>query len=288
MTIEELHDEIIAIDAIYPNTITNIASQIHTIKIPSHELVSIQLNFPINYPDSKPELLQIINDNASRFPDTNYLERNATEILEKVFTSGKVVLFELLTELQEFFDKYLEEHPENEPRPVEKKVEKERSVTPKIEALVEVIDPTIGWLQSDPIIDRNSTFIAYARRVNNLQDAQDLLINLVTDKKISKATHNISSWRIKMDNGVSYQDWDDDGETAAGSRLLHLLQMMDVWNILIVVSRWYGGIHLGPDRFKHINSAARDVIIKGNFDNVSGNANANENNTNNNTKKKKK
>jgi hypothetical protein len=26
------------------------------------------------------------------------------------------------------------------------------------------------------------------------------------------------------------------------------------------VSRWYGGIHLGPDRFKHINNCARNVL----------------------------
>lgn len=41
--------------------------------------------------------------------------------------------------------------------------------------------------------------------------------------------------------------------------------MMDVWNIMVVVCRWFGGTHIGADRFKHINSCARDAIIKGNF-----------------------
>ena len=27
-----------------------------------------------------------------------------------------------------------------------------------------------------------------------------------------------------------------------------------------MVSRWYGGVHLGPDRFRHINNAARAAI----------------------------
>jgi len=31
---------------------------------------------------------------------------------------------------------------------------------------------------------------------------------------------------------------------------------------MVVVSRWYGGIHLGPDRFKHINNAARELMVK--------------------------
>ena len=29
---------------------------------------------------------------------------------------------------------------------------------------------------------------------------------------------------------------------------------------VVVVTRWYGGIHLGPDRFKHINNAARTLL----------------------------
>lgn len=41
--------------------------------------------------------------------------------------------------------------------------------------------------------------------------------------------------------------------------------MMDAWNVVVVVSRWFGGTHLGPDRFKHINTAARDAVLKGNF-----------------------
>ncbi len=36
-------------------------------------------------------------------------------------------------------------------------------------------------------------------------------------------------------------------------------------NVLVVVSRWYGGIHLGPDRFKHINQAGRDALEVGGF-----------------------
>lgn len=47
---------------------------------------------------------------------------------------------------------------------------------------------------------------------------------------------------------------------AAGGRLLHLLQMVDARNVCVVVSRWYGGILLGPARFTHINNAARELL----------------------------
>jgi len=60
---------------------------------------------------------------------------------------------------------------------------------------------------------------------------------------------------------MEYQDYNDDGESAAGGRLLRLLQSMEVWNVLVVVSRWFGGIKLGAERFKWINSVARESVV---------------------------
>ncbi|XP_043079325.1 protein IMPACT isoform X5 [Puntigrus tetrazona] len=39
-------------------------------------------------------------------------------------------------------------------------------------------------------------------------------------------------------------------------------QILDVRDVLVVVSRWYGGILLGPDRFKHINNCARNILLQ--------------------------
>lgn len=36
-------------------------------------------------------------------------------------------------------------------------------------------------------------------------------------------------------------------------------------NVLVVVTRYFGGIHLGPDRFKHINQSARNALEVGGF-----------------------
>lgn len=41
---------------------------------------------------------------------------------------------------------------------------------------------------------------------------------------------------------------------------------MDVWDVVVVVTRWYGGVKLGPDRFRIINAAARDALVKGGFE----------------------
>ena len=36
-------------------------------------------------------------------------------------------------------------------------------------------------------------------------------------------------------------------------------------NVLVIVTRYFGGILLGPDRFKHINQAARNALELGGF-----------------------
>lgn len=42
--------------------------------------------------------------------------------------------------------------------------------------------------------------------------------------------------------------------------MLLFLQILNFQNVLVVVTRWYGGIHLGHDRFRHISNAARQVL----------------------------
>lgn len=38
------------------------------------------------------------------------------------------------------------------------------------------------------------------------------------------------------------------------------MQILDTKNLAVIVTRWYGGIHLGPARFTHINNAARTLL----------------------------
>ncbi|KAJ1797100.1 hypothetical protein LPJ59_003344 [Coemansia sp. RSA 2399] len=116
-----------------------------------------------------------------------------------------------------------------------------------------------------PLEMKKSVFVGHVARVESANDVQRVLDTLMLDKKIAQATHNILAYRIRLDNGSISQDNDDDGESAAGKRLGHLLQLLDAENIIVVVTRWYGGTHLGPDRFKLINSAARQALEAGGF-----------------------
>lgn len=110
------------------------------------------------------------------------------------------------------------------------------------------------------ITDRRSSFQGHVCKVTNFDDVREFYNILLENRKIAQANHNILAYRINTTKDTLLQDCDDDGENHAGGRLLHLLQIMDIKNVAVVVTRWYGGILLGPDRFKHINNAARQAL----------------------------
>jgi len=107
--------------------------------------------------------------------------------------------------------------------------------------------------------------LPFLHRRHYLDEVPLILAHLQSDRRIARAAHPIiNAWRCQV-GSVLHQDNDDDGETAAGGRLAHLLQILEVNNVLVVVTRYFGGTHLGPDRFKHINQAARSALDLGGF-----------------------
>eukprot|EP00884_Botryococcus_braunii_P006220 jgi/Botrbrau1/1559/Bobra.0107s0046.1 len=119
--------------------------------------------------------------------------------------------------------------------------------------------PTIS--HGEAFTERKSTFQAHLASVGRLEEVQAVMACLLSNNKVQRATHNIMAFRLHHPATDAFsQDYDDDGETAAGGRLLHLLQVLDARNVVVVVSRWYGGVLLGPARFTHINNAARNLL----------------------------
>ena len=119
----------------------------------------------------------------------------------------------------------------------------------------------IEIMHGEPITDRKSTFQGHLALISSRDQAGQVLAKVKSNRKIGNATHNVMAYRIYDEEKKAYiQDCDDDGETAAGLRLLHLLQITDAKNVIVVISRWYGGLLLGPERFKHFNNCARDLL----------------------------
>ncbi|PRW56314.1 IMPACT [Chlorella sorokiniana] len=125
-------------------------------------------------------------------------------------------------------------------------------------AIAEVAQTVV---HGEPFTERRSTFQAHVAPATSMKHVKALMELLLQNGKIRAATHNIMAYRIEQpDKQTFMQDYDDDGEAAAGGRLLHLLQMTDARNVCVVVSRWYGGILLGPSRFAIINNTARQLL----------------------------
>eukprot|EP00931_Biecheleriopsis_adriatica_P090422 TRINITY_DN64401_c0_g1_i1.p1 TRINITY_DN64401_c0_g1~~TRINITY_DN64401_c0_g1_i1.p1 ORF type:complete len:479 (-),score=118.99 TRINITY_DN64401_c0_g1_i1:37-1473(-) len=115
--------------------------------------------------------------------------------------------------------------------------------------------------RGEPFTDRKSTFQAFAAKVCCQGQVSWVLRSLLEDRKVAAATHNIFAYRFRdKDRGVQVADNDDDGEDGAGSKLAELLNLAGCDEVFVMVSRWYGGIQLGPDRFKHICRAASTLL----------------------------
>lgn len=123
-------------------------------------------------------------------------------------------------------------------------------------------EPNTKWLQIHHlIIDRGSKYSVTIGKVQSKEEAKAFLLKLKEDKKYRKATHNSFAFRIKQDIGIHDQK-SDDGETGAGMVILRLLHKNTMINTMVVVTRWYGGVKLFNDRFKHIVDATQEAIDK--------------------------
>ncbi len=109
------------------------------------------------------------------------------------------------------------------------------------------------------IEDRGSRYSAAIGHVKGRGDIKAFLKTLKADKKYAKADHNSWAARISHD-GAIYETKSDDGETGAGIVILRILQKEDITNCVVSVTRWFGGIKLEGDRFKHIQDATKYAI----------------------------
>ena len=139
----------------------------------------------------------------------------------------------------------------------------EISPIPKISSN-EISCPDIS--HGEPFTDRKSTFQAHFAQIDTVDQVKLVIDALKLNRKVANAGHNVVAYRIFCKERNSFvQDCDDDGELHAGSRLLHLLQILEVKDVVVIVTRWYGGILLGPDRFKYYNNSARGLLKAAGF-----------------------
>ena len=120
--------------------------------------------------------------------------------------------------------------------------------------------PRDEWLQLHAlIVDRGSKYSVTAGRVESCDSIKAFIDKIKSDKKYRKATHNTYAARF-IENDKIIDIKKDDGETGAGMIILRELQRSNSVNIIVVVTRWFGGTMLHGDRFKHVQDSTRKII----------------------------
>ncbi|KAJ3327657.1 hypothetical protein HDU76_011381, partial [Blyttiomyces sp. JEL0837] len=119
----------------------------------------------------------------------------------------------------------------------------------------------IEIIHGEILLDRKSRFQARIARVVDVNEVNWVIRQIKNDSKLSTATHNMIAYRLE----TGLENRDDDGEGGAGDRMLYLLQKMKVQNCVAIVTRWYGGIQLGPDRFKDITGVLKQLLEESGF-----------------------
>ncbi len=111
------------------------------------------------------------------------------------------------------------------------------------------------------IEDRGSRYSVSIGKVQGREEIKTFLKTLKSKKKYAKATHN--SWAARITHkGSVYETKSDDGETGAGMVILRVMQKENITDCIICVTRWFGGIKLQNDRFKHLQNATKYAIKK--------------------------
>lgn len=106
------------------------------------------------------------------------------------------------------------------------------------------------------VSDRGSKYAVSGGAARTKKEAEAFVKTLKRTKAYAKATHN--TWALLPSDGDAIKN--DDGESGAGMVILRMLERDDIKDTVIVVTRWYGGKHLGGDRFRHVQTCVRAWI----------------------------
>ena len=92
--------------------------------------------------------------------------------------------------------------------------------------------------------EKKSKFIASIYKVNSVEEAENKLQEV--KKKYFDARHNCFAYAVDED-GIQKKKFSDDGEPSgtAGSPILNVIEKNELCNVIIIVTRYFGGILLG-------------------------------------------
>ena len=111
------------------------------------------------------------------------------------------------------------------------------------------------------IIEKKSRFIANLFYVETPQEAEDKIKQI--KKKYYDAKHNCFAY-ITLNGNEIQKKCSDDGEPSgtAGAPMLEILEKQSVYNVVVIVTRYFGGILLGTGGLVRAYSESLKEAIK--------------------------
>jgi uncharacterized YigZ family protein len=102
---------------------------------------------------------------------------------------------------------------------------------------------TLHEFGTDEITIEKSTFIGYAKPIKTEEEAVEFINEI--KKKHKDARHNV--WAYTVGKSMNIQRYSDDGEPqgTAGIPSLEVIKKEDLRDVVVVVTRYFGGIKLG-------------------------------------------
>lgn len=120
---------------------------------------------------------------------------------------------------------------------------------------------TILTDETAEIVEKKSKFIANIFRVETMEEAEEKIKTI--KKKYHDARHNCVAYRV-AENSQIVEKSSDDGEPSgtAGGPMLNILQKNNLCNIVVIVTRYFGGILLGTGGLVRAYSDATQKAIE--------------------------
>ncbi|KAK1974320.1 hypothetical protein LZ30DRAFT_754784 [Colletotrichum cereale] len=122
------------------------------------------------------------------------------------------------------------------------------------------------WSTSRQITFKSSTFVARVTSVRDDGQASALIRSLLSSEPyLQTATHNAWGYRVRKQGQEGklseiHEVCEDDGETGCGEFILRLMREAGVDNVAVILSRWFGGEMLGPDRWRLMRNVITEAL----------------------------
>lgn len=107
-------------------------------------------------------------------------------------------------------------------------------------------------------VEKKSLFIGYATIVKSEEEALEIIKS--KKKEYSDATHNVYAYMIG-DTIARYSD-DNEPQGTAGMPALNSIRMSGITDVLVVVTRYFGGILLGAGGLVRAYSTAASMALE--------------------------